>query len=458
MFETKIISQLDTIAKNENIHYDRLKILAAISGGVDSMVLADQLLSIKEKKKFKLAFAHVNYQSRPDSNEVDKFCEEYSRNNCVQYYHTFAKYVNKDKLSFEAWAREERYSFFNDLCDKYEYNWILTAHHNDDQLETLFMRHQQGGDWITMLGIRNSYGRIKRVMLEINKTDILSYAKSKNLRWFFDDTNNDNKYLRNKIRNDLLPVAKRKDAAIIQKLVNSHKDARNKLRILKNKLAANTQDIEYISSTRVNISKKFFLDFADAEKKLIIKDIISKLNSSIRKEFSGRHWRSLWHFIKSGSTGTVFELCSEIRMYLDRTFFTIQFGEMTGEKKTMLKRDCDNIWNKNRFVVENIHFDDHQISDDKIFFILSKDKFEKGIYIRNWESGDRIYLYPNGNFKKVSDLFIEYKIPLLNKNNYPIVVDKMDNILWIPGIRYGILKDNIGSAQQEKYKIKWNKL
>ena len=114
--------------------------------------------------------------------------------------------------------------------------------------------------------------------------------------------------------------------------------------------------------------------------------------------------------------------------------------------------------NNNRFTVENIGFDDHLHSDEKLFFILSRDKFKEGISIRKWKSGDRILLSPNGIFKKVSKIFIDYKIPLLNKNNYPIVVDNMDNILWIPGIRYGALKDNIGSSQQENYKIKWNKI
>ena len=354
MFEANIISRMDSIIKNDNTAYDNLKILVAISGGVDSMVLADQLLSIKRQKNYELAFAHVNYQTRLDSNEVDKYCEEYSKFNNVQFHHKIVKYTKKEKSSFEAWARDVRYSFFNELCDKFGYHWILTAHHFDDQLETLFMRYQQGGDWITMLGIRNNYGRIKRVMLDIKKTEIESYASSKNLQWFFDSTNDDNRFLRNKIRNKILPKAKRKDTAIIQKLMDSHKDARKKLDYLKKKLAVSNKDIEFVSPSRINIYKEFILNFPDTEKKLIMKDSISKMNISISNDISGSHWRSLWHFIMSGSTGTVFDLCDEIRVYLDRSFFTLVLSEMPADKKTNILLDSENIWNKNRFTVENI--------------------------------------------------------------------------------------------------------
>ena len=116
---------------------------------------------------------------------------------------------------------------FTDILIHNDIDYIFTAHHKDDQIETLLMKHYDKSDWISFLGIRDKYRKIIRPMLSIYKKEIISYSTHNNLFWIDDPTNYDNSFRRNKIRNIDLPKIKKTNEKLIDSLFIAHKKAKS---------------------------------------------------------------------------------------------------------------------------------------------------------------------------------------------------------------------------------------
>ena len=134
---------------------------------------------------------------------MNQFCQTFSQENNVDYYSRIFSF--KKKINFEASAREKRYSELAYFSNKLEVSIVLTAHHLDDQIETLYMKMLDNSDWISKIGIRDSLGRIKRPLLDIRKEVIRKTALERKLTWIEDPTNDDISIRRNNVRKILLP-------------------------------------------------------------------------------------------------------------------------------------------------------------------------------------------------------------------------------------------------------------
>ena len=141
--------------------------LLSFSGGIDSTTMASLLLEMRDAYKFKLGFAHFNHHSHNKSGDLKKFCLQYSHDNDV-VFHQHELFFDSER-NFEACAREKRYMILNNIAEKYPYQFILTAHHQDDQLETVYMKKMDGADWISQIGIREKMGKLRRPFLYISK-------------------------------------------------------------------------------------------------------------------------------------------------------------------------------------------------------------------------------------------------------------------------------------------------
>ncbi len=184
------------------------KLLLAISGGIDSMVLLDLL----SKTDLELYLAHCNFKLRGEDADADEAfvrseAEKYHKMLHVAQFDTKA-YASIHKCSIQMAARELRYSWFKDLLNEKEYDYLLTAHHADDNLETFFINLSRGTGIDGLCGIPEKSNYILRPLLPFSKEDIQTYATEQKLRWREDHSNEDSKYLRNKIRKELTPLLK----------------------------------------------------------------------------------------------------------------------------------------------------------------------------------------------------------------------------------------------------------
>ena len=184
----------------------RAKLLVAISGGVDSMVASYILNSLG----YNIALAHCNFKLRAkDSDKDEVFVKGWAhKNNIVCYTRSFetAQYAKNKKISIQLAARELRYQWFDDLLAQENYDYIITAHHANDNLETVLLNLTRGTGFKGLLGIPEQNDKIIRPLLPFSRETILAFAKKNNIAWREDKSNASDKYSRNKIRHQIMPV------------------------------------------------------------------------------------------------------------------------------------------------------------------------------------------------------------------------------------------------------------
>ena len=180
--------------------------ILALSGGLDSMVLCELLL----ESKIDFSVAHCNFQLRgQDSDDDQRFVEDSARSRSLEV--RTKKFETKDfarerRLSVQVAARELRYNWFDELLDKNPADYLITAHHADDNLETFLINLSRGTGLKGLTGIPERNGRIRRPLLPFQRESIEAYAREKKIAWREDRSNMQNKYLRNRIRNELVPL------------------------------------------------------------------------------------------------------------------------------------------------------------------------------------------------------------------------------------------------------------
>jgi tRNA(Ile)-lysidine synthase len=184
------------------------KILLTVSGGVDSVLMCE----LFHLAKINFGIAHCNFQLRGDESNGD---EAYVRSLAKKYnveFHTIkfntSTFAKKNKLSTQIAARQLRYEWFEKLRTEHHYHFIATAHHQDDSIETFFINIVRGTGISGLHGILPKQGNIIRPMLFTNKEQILKYVKKQKLKYREDSSNASDKYVRNKIRHQIIPLLK----------------------------------------------------------------------------------------------------------------------------------------------------------------------------------------------------------------------------------------------------------
>uniref|UniRef100_UPI00375143F7 tRNA lysidine(34) synthetase TilS n=1 Tax=Flavobacterium sp. TaxID=239 RepID=UPI00375143F7 len=184
------------------------KLLLASSGGIDSMIM----LHLFQKLNYNIAIAHCNFQLRGlESFGDQQFVQDYASNHNIEVFVTLFDTENfaKDyKLSTQIAARELRYNWFYELLETENFDYILTAHHADDNLETFLINLTRGTGLDGLTGIPEQNELIIRPLLPFSRAEIEDFAKENSIQWREDSSNASDKYLRNKIRHDLVPILK----------------------------------------------------------------------------------------------------------------------------------------------------------------------------------------------------------------------------------------------------------
>jgi len=202
-----------------NQHLSFLKearILIAISGGLDSVVLTH----LCHQLELNTALAHCNFNLRGNESNADeafviKLGEEIDAEVFVQNFDT-EDYANQEKLSIQMAARELRYNWFSDLAERLQFDYILTAHHADDNLETFLINLTRGTGLNGLTGIPEINDNIIRPLLPFSRDELEAYASTNDLEWREDSSNTSDKYLRNKLRHHVIPVLKETSPELLQ--------------------------------------------------------------------------------------------------------------------------------------------------------------------------------------------------------------------------------------------------
>lgn len=195
------------------------RIILAISGGVDSMVLLDLMEKVARLDHVQLAVVHINHCLRKESEEEAAYIETYCRQKQIPYFYKEWQEPTK-QINTEAKAREFRYAFFAEVMDTFEATILMTAHHGDDQAETVLMKLLRGSSFSSLAGIKEirpfARGHLVRPFLIFSKEKLETFAKKEKIVYFEDSTNNSEDYLRNRLRHQVMPLLKEENPQVVQ--------------------------------------------------------------------------------------------------------------------------------------------------------------------------------------------------------------------------------------------------
>ena len=421
-----MIDQFQAYINRYNLLAESDKVILALSGGIDSMVLADLLL----KAKVEFVAAHCNFHLRGEESDGDeKFVRDYAERNGIQcfvkHFET-EKYAAEQSISIEMAARDLRYAWFEDLRQQLGYDKIAVAHHADDQAETFFINLLRGAGLNGLKGMKPQNGVIIRPLLWASREQIRKYAVENQILWREDHTNAESVYLRNKIRNQLLPAFDELHAEARQGLYKSleHLAAENELyrELLQEKLGQIIEyngDIQRIPYSAFLIQHSSFqLLFEWLRQYGFNTDqchfIYDALGSSV-----GNQYCSPTHCVVIGRN----ELqLSEIKAKTDDEI-QIEIGEEEILSPVHLcfsrfEKDADFIINKSPEVA--------QLDFDTLKFPLT---------LRHWRHGDRFHPLGMKGSKLLSDFFVDQKYTEWQKRNVWLLVAADGDILWVVGYR-----------------------
>jgi len=415
-------------------------LLVAVSFGPDSMALLD--IVKKTYKDNKIVCCHVHHNHRKESDkealDLEKYC---NKNNIIFEMMKIDKYKN-DRFTEEE-AREKRYKFFDEMIKKYKAKYLFMAHHGDDLVETVLMKIVRGSSikgytGIRLINHRKNYDII-RPFLFITKKDINEYCNRNKIPYAIDASNADNDYTRNRYRSIVLPFLKNENKNVHVNFLEFSNELQRYDNYF-NLLTDKTYD-EVVTNDKLNIEKLLEYDPIIIDR-VIYKFLHIKYHDNINK-INKKHVNSIIRLIKGSKVNG--RLNMPDNNTLVRCYNTIYFLD---EKKyndyCFEINDYVNL--NNGFVIK--HSEElHNTSNYTACFI--KDKISLPLYVRNAKEGDRIEVLGLNGSKKVHDIFINSKIPKEERFNYPVVVDKDDKVLWIPGLK----KSKYDSSKQKKYDI-----
>ena len=418
--------KFNEILKNHNFTFRRY--LLAISGGVDSMVLLD--LFRQTSANFQVA--HCNFQLRGvESFEDQKFIQDYADANAVPVYITqfdTKAFAEDYKLSTQVAARKLRYNWFYELLETEKYDYILTAHHADDNLETFLINLSRGTGLDGLTGIPEQNENVVRPLLAFSQQEIEDYAKLNHIKWQEDSSNASDKYVRNKIRHHLVPMLKE----LNPNFLSSFHKTQNYLQEAQNMV----DDAAIMVYQQVAVQEGENISF-DLKKLKKLPNYKSYLYQWLN-EFGFTAWDDIYDLVVSQSGKFVFS--ADYRLLKDRESLILSPLDFSTEKQEYFIDANQTVVN----VPLNISFSpvaDMAIVSNKTIFVDS-DKLQYPLVLRHWEEGDQFQPFGmDGKSKKISKFFKDEKLSLLEKENTWLLCSN-DIIVWVVGLR-----------QDERFKI-----
>jgi tRNA(Ile)-lysidine synthase len=401
------------------------RILLAVSGGIDSMVMAHLFLQLDCEK----AIAHCNFALRAkESDQDEELVRNLSFENSIPFFSTRFEtkvFAGKNRLSVQMAARELRYKWFGEMMEEHGYNSIAVAHNINDNIETLLINLTRGTGLTGLSGMKPLTNRIIRPMLFATRKDIEDYCIIHNIKYREDRSNADTKYTRNKIRHLIIPVLKEINPSIETTLSETAERFAGMNEII----------ADYISELRGRISE----DKGDS-----ITFNISLLIQHIQNK------TVLYELFKPYGVTNV-QLNDLARVISGKTggqIFTGSHRIIRNRKEIIISGEDD--INETFFSIDSIEgflsfpgivsatsaiiTGNFEIPSGPVIACIDSDKVTYPLTIRKWRTGDHFYPLGMKQKKKLSDYFIDSKYSILEKEN-KLILESDGKIVWIIGDR-----------------------
>lgn len=415
MFRYKIVLSLLKFQKllEQMLHQPQQKTyLLAVSGGVDSMVLAD----LFQVSGFDFHIAHINYHLRNEDSNLDQkvvsdFCEKHK---IPFHLYEVSKNDNQPENSIQNWARELRYRFFREIQQKENLDFLVTAHHLNDQLETFIINLSKASGIRGLSGIPQNENGIIRPLLGFSKNEIYDFAKENHIEFREDKSNQKTDYLRNKIRHHIVPELEK----INPDFLTNFSKSINYINQAKDFINESVEDkIEILkinsSESQVVIDKEKF----SQESELIRYEILKRFGFTDENEMQK---------VLTAQTGSSF-FNSEFQLIINRNELIFE------KKKEQRGKNKDEIFlqiNENQIIIpENIKKEIQEFGN--CFWKIDQSKVQLPLKLRRKQKGDLFFPIGMIGKKKISKFFKDKKLSILAKQKIWLLCDADEQILGV---------------------------
>ncbi|MDR0789935.1 MAG: tRNA lysidine(34) synthetase TilS [Bacteroidales bacterium] len=440
-----MLEQFDKFIKDNALFTQENRLLVALSGGMDSIVLCDLLL----KAGYKFAVAHCNFHLRGEESDADavfvkKYAEEHNIDQCFMKDFDTVSYMRQEKKSLEMAARQLRYDWFKELLDQYSFDYLVTGHHSDDSAETMFINMLRGTGISGLHGILPRSGQVVRPLLFASKAKIVQYAQKNDIQHIEDSSNQSIEIIRNRIRKEVFPIFREiapNFDITIRREIERFRQTEQVFRTVIDKVRQNIIIYDKKGIVKIPIASlkelnpiKIFL-FEIFSQYGFNEATINMIEDSLFEDISGKQFFSeTFRAIRDREYIIINELMDEeVKEYAIEQQQTKIIEPLTLQMEVL--RDLQFI----------------SIPKQKTIVMLDYDLLTFPLVLRKWKKGDSFVPFGSNKPKKLSDFFTNLKYSLWDKENQWLLCSGED-IIWVVGKR---LDDRFKITSQTKtiYKI-----
>ncbi|MEF3079367.1 tRNA lysidine(34) synthetase TilS [Winogradskyella poriferorum] len=407
------------------------KSVIAISGGIDSVVLAH----LCHKLNFNFALAHCNFNLRGKESDADEafvldLGEQLDVEVFIQNFDTEA-YANENKCSIQMAARELRYDWFSELAQQLNFDYILTAHHADDNLETFLINFTRGTGLNGLTGIPELNDNIARPLLPFSRAVIEAYAKAETIKWREDLSNTSRKYLRNKLRHDVVPILKE----INPQLLDSFQST----------LAYLNDTADIVEESLNAVAKRAITDMDDNHIKFKISEF-KKVNNpkaylfEMFKDYGFSEWSDVVNLLDAETGKYVISSTHKLTKHREFLILTNCHSELDSESISKNKPVTLSAVEVQKGQVKTpvgiLFFDeaDSLKDNNQSAIYVDAEKLKYPLELRHWQTGDVFYPIGMKGKKKVSKYLKDEKLTPIEKDDTWILTSE-NKIVWVVGRR-----------------------
>lgn len=406
------------------------KTLLAVSGGLDSMVMAE----LFRRAGFSFAVAHCNFGLRGAESDGDEISvRQWADNHKVDFYgrqFETSKFAEAEGISVQMAARDLRYDWFEELIEEFKYDYLATAHHADDNIETVLLNLTRGTGLPGLLGIAPIKNQLVRPLLFVGKSEILDFAQKEKINWREDSSNATDAYRRNLLRHKVLPVLQEINPSL-HKTFNQNLERLRAVDSLVGGLLLEWQK-KAVRSEKGIVYISIPIIIKVQEPALLLHEILEEYGFNHAQTnqiaaslggISGKQFFSVSHSLTKDREDLIVEPLRQVNaaepVLIHEKTERVAFP---GNASLILTRMP---------LSANMDF---RTNAQTAFFDNTRLRFP--LTIRPWQAGD--WLQPfgmDGRSKKVSDLLVDAKVPLNRKKDCLVLLDDYQNILWVLGLR-----------------------
>jgi tRNA(Ile)-lysidine synthase len=416
-----MLSKLQIHLHNNLPFLIKRKLLLAVSGGLDSMVLVHQFKELG----YDISIAHCNFNLRDEESDADEqFVRKYAEDNNIKLFVTNFNtrlFAEDTKQSIQISARQLRYSWFAELLQQNDLDFLLTAHHLDDSIETFLINFTRGTGLEGLTGIPEINDKIVRPLLPFTREEIETYAKSNDITWREDSSNASNKYLRNKLRHDVVPVLK--------ELNPSFADSFAQTLVNLQQAQSMVQDAAILIYKQV-VTQKHNQKHFDLLQLKRLPNYRAYLYQWLRP-FGLSAWEDIYNLINAQSGK--FVVAHGYRLLKDRDYLILEPLPTLNELVYAIREGQSEVNHPIQLKLSQVAAVKEISKNNSIF--VDNHLINYPLFLRKWQEGD--YFYPfgmNGQKKKVSKYFKDEKFSLSDKENTWLLCFE-NQVIWVVGHR-----------------------